>query len=157
MNETIRNQIDTTIFADHLSAKNREALFSLATRIQRDRGEYLFREGEFDKRVYLLLTGQVDLSMTVPGRGPQRILSVGPGELIAWSSILDDGTMTCSAVCTKPMEGLAIDCDRLRPLTESNRDLGFEFMRMMAAALAKRLLATRLQLLDLFQASVARR
>ena len=157
MEDAMRDQVAKTIFGTHLSSENLSQLLSQATIIHLSGGEFLFREGERDDRVFLLLDGQVDLAMTVPGRGLVRVLSLGAGEIIAWSSILGDGLMTCSAVCTKPAALLSVDCEQLRMAIETNQRFGYEFMNMMASALARRLLATRLQLLDLFEAGSAGR
>lgn len=151
MDSTIQDQITGTIFGEHLSPEYQNLVVSKSKIFQINTGEFLFREGEVNHQVYLLLDGQIDLTMAIPGRGAIRILSLGSGEIIAWSSVLGDGTMTSSAVCTRPSRLLAMDCDVLRSLIESNAHFGYEFMKMMASALASRLLATRLQLLDLFE------
>ena len=113
-------------------------------------GHYLFREGADNRRLYLVRSGRLALEMSVPGRGAVRILTVGPGEMAGWSSLLDRGKMTASAVAVEPTEVIAAEADTLQALCEANHEFGFHLMRQMAAALSKRLVATRLQLLDLF-------
>jgi CRP-like cAMP-binding protein len=58
--------------------------------------------------------------------------------------------MTASAVVVDDTEVIVAPTDKLRELSETNREFGFHLMRQMAGALSKRLIATRLQLLDLF-------
>ncbi|MBX3422281.1 MAG: cyclic nucleotide-binding domain-containing protein [Pirellulaceae bacterium] len=153
MHNKFRERMDKTIFGEHLSPQNLSLLAAQATAIDLDQGQYLFREGQSNHYVYVMLEGQVDLLMSVPGRGAQRILSLGDGDLVAWSAVLAAGTMTCSAVCVRPARLLALDCHTLQDLMGDNPQLGYEFMKAVATALAKRLLATRLQLLDLFVTS----
>lgn len=88
--------------------------------------------------------------MNVPGRGAVRILTLGPGEMAGWSALLDQGKMTASAVAVQDSEVIVAAADKLRQLCETNHDFGYHLMRQMAAALSERLVATRLQLLDLF-------
>lgn len=88
--------------------------------------------------------------MSAPGRGPVHILTIGPGEIAGWSSFLKQGKNTASAVSLEDTEVIAAPADKLRELSEANHEFGFHLMQGMASALSKRLLATRLQLLDLF-------
>jgi CRP-like cAMP-binding protein len=143
-------RVERTIFGEHLSSKNLVALMSIAEFVELEAGEYLFREGEENHNVYVLLDGQLDLTMTVPGRGAQRILSLGTGELVAWSAVLGSGIMTCSAICMQSAQLIAINSKAIESMLQVDHEFGFEFMKMTASALAKRLTATRLQLLDLF-------
>ncbi len=113
-------------------------------------GEYLFREGKVDRNLYLVRRGLMALEMLVPQRGSVRILTVGPGEMAGWSALLDQGRMTASGLAVEDTEVVAVAAGRLQQLCESNSIFGYHLMRRMADALSKRLVATRLQLLDLF-------
>jgi CRP-like cAMP-binding protein len=60
--------------------------------------------------------------------------------------------MTATAIAVEDTEAIAISAERLLEICQLNAQVGYELMRRMALALSKRLLATRLQLLDLFSA-----
>lgn len=150
MQGTWRPTLDQSILGQHLSPENLSALVELGRWLEYDAGTYLFREGEHNRDVYFLLEGRVDLSMTVPGRGPCRILTLGAGDLVAWSAVVRDGTMSCAAQCIDHVKLIAISGTDLDAMMEANPRFGYQFMKMMATALTKRLIATRLQLLDLF-------
>ncbi len=143
-------QIESTILGKFLAADQIDRICTCSGRMQLVVGEFLFREGETQFLLHVLLHGQLDLVMQVPGRGSQRILSIGPGELVGWSALVGQGVMTCSALCIQKADVIAIDALALRELMESDHELGYQFMRMMSQALSARLTATRLQLLDLF-------
>jgi CRP/FNR family transcriptional regulator, cyclic AMP receptor protein len=113
-------------------------------------GTFVFREGELHRTAYLLQSGHVDLIMRTPGRGNQRILTLGPGDLVAWSALVGNGVMTCSALCTEDTSLIALDAAALTDLVEKDAELGYRWMRWVAQSVSQRLLATRLQLLDLF-------
>lgn len=113
-------------------------------------GMVIFREGITDDNLYLVRSGRLALDMNVPGRGAVRILTLGPGEMVGWSALMDHGKMSASAVAVDDCEVIVAPADQLRQLCEENCEFGFHLMRQMAAALSKRLIATRLQLLDLF-------
>ena len=123
-----------------------------ATAVVRDytAGTVLFREGSENHTLYLICSGSVVLEMCVPARGCVRLMSIGPGEMLAWSALLGDGQMTATAICAADVRAVEIEAGVLQEICNSNHDLGYAFMREMAKAISQRLLATRLQLMDLF-------
>ncbi len=113
-------------------------------------GDIVFREGSTNHHLYLIRSGRLALEMNVPGRGAVRILTVGPGGMVGWSSLLNQGKMTASAIAVAETEVVVAPADKLLELSKTNHELGFHLMRRLADALSQRLVATRLQLLDLF-------
>lgn len=114
-------------------------------------GAVLFYQGSHNPDLYLICSGRVALDMHVPGRGAVRILTVGTGELLAWSALIGDGTMTTRAIALEPVQAIAINGNYLSALCERRHDIGFCVMRQLSWSLSHRLTATRLQLLDLFE------
>lgn len=118
--------------------------------------EVLFHEGTGFAELLLVSQGKVQLQMRVPGHGSIPILTLGPGQLLAWSAVLGAGEMTTSAVALEETEAFALPGDKLQELCEQDHDFGYLFMERLAGALARRLVATRLQLLDLFASETPR-
>jgi CRP-like cAMP-binding protein len=110
----------------------------------------VFREGDRCPDIFLLQSGRVALDMHVSGRGPVRILTVGEGELLGWSALLGDGPMTATATTLEATRLVVIPGATLGALCEANHEVGYRMMQQMARAMAQRLVATRLQFLDLF-------
>ncbi len=137
-------------FASELPAAVLERLAAIARVVEWNEDALVFREGEHHDDLYILSSGHVVLEVNVPGRGHTRILTVRSGDLLAWSALLGDGFMTTSAIATEPTQAIAISGSQLRSLCQSDHEVGFHVMSQVASALSKRLLATRLQLLDLF-------
>lgn len=133
-----------------LSAATIMKLAGLFTRRDFPAGGVVFEEGARHPWLHLIASGQVALEMCVPARGCTRILTLGPGDLLAWSALLGNGRMTAAAVALVPTATLVASGEVLNSLCESDRDFGYEWMHAVAVALAKRLTATRLQLLDLY-------
>jgi CRP/FNR family transcriptional regulator, cyclic AMP receptor protein len=113
-------------------------------------GAVLFSEGEYHDQIYFILSGSMKLDMTTTQCGRQTILTVGSGDLLAWSAILGDGTMTSTAIAMERSEAIAIVASELKTQCERDAKFGYEIMKIVAKALSLRLLATRLQLLDLY-------
>jgi hypothetical protein len=83
-------------------------------------------------------------------------MTVGAGDLLAWSALLAPGKMTARALALTPVRMFAAFGPGVRALCESDHEFGYELMCETAKAVAKRLVATRLQLLDLYENSGGR-
>lgn len=118
-------------------------------------GTVIFRQGDAAQTLYLLVSGQVGLELCTPGGGCKRILTVGDGELLGWSPALGQQRMTATARALTDVRAIVIDGQQLLAECEQNPRLGYEFMQRAALALAKRLSATRLQLLNVYGEQMA--
>ena len=114
-------------------------------------GQEIFHEGDARDFLYIVLEGRIALEMHIPNRGRLRILTVEPQEVLGWSSVSDVAskrTVTARAVSGGNL--LAIDAAKLHQACEKDPVLGYAVMHHVANVIAGRLLATRLQLLDMF-------
>ncbi|MEQ1829604.1 MAG: cyclic nucleotide-binding domain-containing protein [Pirellula sp.] len=133
-----------------LSEDSMDKLAELATLATYAEGTVLFSEGEHQDQIYFIVNGSLRLEMSTTRCGRQTILTVGSGDILAWSAILGDGTMTSTAIVTEESQLIVINASDLKHQSEVDTDFGYEMMTVIAKALAMRLLATRLQLLDLY-------
>lgn len=113
-------------------------------------GTVLFSEGEHHEQLYFLGRGTVQLQMLTPASDRQTILTVGEGELLAWSALIGDGRMTATAIAAEETMAAVFEVHKLKAALEVDFQLGYQLMKGVAKALARRLVATRLQLLDLY-------
>ncbi len=113
-------------------------------------GSVLFVEGMAHPDFHIIVEGHVRLDMQVSKRGRIPIMSAGPGDVLAWSSLVGNSVMTSTAVALEEVRTVAFRNDELMKLCEEDHEVGYQVMRQLASALARRLVATRLQLLDLF-------
>jgi CRP/FNR family cyclic AMP-dependent transcriptional regulator len=148
---------DSSIFdqiaEQHALSQGRwQQLLSQAHQRDCSAGEVLFDEGDFNPNLYLLAEGRVDLAMKVTGRGWVKILSLSGGDIIAWSAMLGSGRMTCRATCMTSCRLIYWPHEKLEAVCRADTEFGYTWMKFLATALSSRLLATRLQLLDLFSA-----
>jgi len=146
----IRKQLEQTAFCRGMPAKAMNELARLAESRNWVANTLLFNEGDDHRSVYLIQSGEVMLDMHVPGRGAVRILTVGPGDILGWSPIVGDNKMTARATTQSAMSAIAFPTEALRELCQRDHEIGYHVMRQIAAAMSQRLLATRLQMLDLF-------
>lgn len=137
-------------FTKGLPPRAMEALATMAELETVAEWAILFREEALCPDLFLVQSGFFTLDMHVPAKGRVTILTVGPGELLGWSALLGGGSMTATATAVEESRVIALPGDKLRMLCNVDHEFGYSLMRQMAIALSKRLLATRLQLLDLF-------
>jgi CRP-like cAMP-binding protein len=101
--------------------------------------------------VFVVTAGTVALEVNGQDHRPRRFQTVGPGELLGWSPLLGPGPMTATARALTDVTVVALDAPAVLALCDRDPRFGFQFMRRTAAAIAARLAATRLQLLDVFR------
>lgn len=150
---TLYELINRMQFLSGLADDHRRKLVEISEIVDFPKGTEIFPEGSKTNRLYLLVTGRVELCMTVPSRGCLPILTLESGDLLGWSAALGDKEMSAAAVALLETQAIAIQADKLRELCRGDHDIGYEIMHRVALSLSRRLVATRLQLLDTYSDS----
>jgi len=145
---TLQEVLRPLRFLEGISEDELRRIASVAQLAEYPAGRTLFREGEMLACIFLVVDGSVALELPVPGHGYKRIHTVGCGELLGWSPLLSQLPMTATARALAPTRLIALNAGQMLALCHHDPRFGFTFMRRTALALAKRLDATRLQLLD---------
>ncbi|NOT01880.1 MAG: cyclic nucleotide-binding domain-containing protein [Phycisphaerales bacterium] len=112
--------------------------------------DLIFHEGEEADRFYLVLEGTVVIQIFVNERGPVNIETVGCGEVLGWSWLVEPYRWHFDAQATVPTKLIAFNARRVRESFESRPDFGFALMKRFLPVIVQRLQATRLQLLDVY-------
>lgn len=112
--------------------------------------QIIARQGDPAAAIYLVVSGQVSLEICGAGVGCKRIMTVGPGELLGWSAVLEPVQWTATARTSEATRVVRLEGTALMQLCEQDPYFGYHFMRRVALAISKRLSATRLQLLDVY-------
>ncbi len=147
----VEEQLAALSFTAGLPKSIRQALAQIAGERRFAAGEFLCREGESTPELFLIASGHVGLDMLVPGRGQVRMLTLGPGEILAWSAVVGNHGATATGVATEETRAIVFADEALVDLCQASHDVGFLVMRELAKAISRRLVATRLQSLDLFE------
>jgi CRP/FNR family transcriptional regulator, cyclic AMP receptor protein len=142
--------LSRTHFAEGFSQRQVGTLAGTARLVSVAAGETLFLEGGWEDNAFVVLTGEIVLRMRVPRRSDLRLLNAVPGDLIGWSGVISEGRMTATAVAATDSTLIALSGRMLQDLCETDPELGCVLMTRIARILSRRLLTTRLQLLDLF-------
>ncbi len=147
----VMSKLKAAQFFQNLSAEDRKKIDQIASIQKVPCGTILYREGDICQALHVVVSGRIGLEMCPPRRGCIRFLTVGEGELLSWSALLGNGIMTARAVVLEDAELIALPASQLLDLCETDHDIGYAIMQQTAKTLSRRLLATRLQTLDIYQ------
>jgi len=117
-------------------------------------GDIVFRQGDAAQYIYLIVSGNVSLEICAAGVGCRQILTLGAGELLGWSSVLEQLNYTARARALDETRLVEVEITQLLAICDRDPQFGYELMRQVALALAKRLSATRMQLVDVYGANM---
>lgn len=148
--QSILKLLSATQFLQDLSPGDMDKVARIASIRPVEAGTVLYQEGDLCERLYLVSSGLVALDMCMPRQGCTRILTIGPGEIIGWSALFADATMAVRASVLQDGTLIALPAAELRQLCDDDHDIGYAIMQQISVALSRRLLATRLQMLDMF-------
>ena len=152
MNDTVTPEfLKTLAFLAPATDDELRQLAPAARVEQHPAGTVLFAEGDHLPHVFVVVAGTVALEINGADHRPRRFQTVGPGELLGWSPLLGSGPMTAAARALTDVRAVALDAKAVLALCDQDPKFGFQFMRRTAAAVAARLGATRLQLLDVYK------
>jgi len=114
---------------------------ALAEEITCAAGNALFREGEEASRLYMLLSGKINVQVQPTSlTHPLTIVSLGTfGQLVGWSGFMQPNYYTASAICLEDCRLLAFDGAAFNRLLESDPALGLTVMRRIAEVISQRL------------------
>jgi CRP/FNR family cyclic AMP-dependent transcriptional regulator len=145
--------LDRSWFGAALAPDTQVRLAELASVVRLPANGILFAEGEPCRTFAIVLSGRVALRMLVPERGNVTILTVETGDVLGWSALVPPHRSTATAVAVEPVALLAFDAERLRERLRIDHALATSLYPRVLQAASRRLIATRLQLLDLFAAN----
>lgn len=150
--ETLERIIAEHPFFEGLESYYTGLLTGCASNVRFTAGTYIFKEGEEANTFYLIRAGKVALEILPPQSRPITVETLTEGELLGWSWLLPPYVWNFHAHALQDTRAIAIDGKCLRNKCEQNHDLGYEVLKRFSQIMARRLQATRFQLLDVYAA-----
>ena len=148
--ETLAARVEATWFGSGLPAAALERLSTMAREHEAPARARLLHEGDETLELSVLLSGRVALTQHVAGRGSVTLMTVEPGDIFGWSAIIVPFKATSTVVSLEPVAVVSFDGKRLRQALRSDCQLAAGVYPKVLEALARRMGATRTQLLDLY-------
>lgn len=113
-------------------------------------GDYIFREGEPADKFYLLRHGNVALEIHTPGREPIIVETLQAGDILGWSWLVPPFKWRADARAIQLVRAISLDAKCLRGKYEGDHDLGYELFKRFVPVMARRMEASRLQIIDVY-------
>jgi CRP/FNR family transcriptional regulator, cyclic AMP receptor protein len=139
-------------FSRDLDRRYLDLLVGCAANMRFDPGQCLFREGEEANQFYLIRDGVVAIEVFAGPAGQLTVTTIGGGEVLGWSWLFPPYRWKFDARATELTRAIALDAKCLRTKCEADHDLGYELLKRFAYMVEQRLDATRLQLLNVYEA-----
>ena len=137
-------------FLSDLSPKHLELVVGCASNVRFEAGKYLFREEEEANQFFIIREGKVAVEIRTPNRGSLTVQTVDAGEILGWSWLLPPYVWRFDAHVLDPTRAIALDGKCLRTKSEADKVLGYELLKRFAGVMEQRLVATGLQLMDVY-------
>ncbi|NMH97605.1 cyclic nucleotide-binding domain-containing protein [Pseudonocardia sp. K10HN5] len=113
-------------------------------------GTRLFEEGQQACGCWLVRSGWVALTTSVPGHGEVVLQTLGPGDVLGWSWLVPPHRWHFTATANEPVSAIRLDTARLHALANEDPALGYPLALGLFELLLARLQSTRARLLDLY-------
>jgi CRP-like cAMP-binding protein len=148
--ETLEGILSVHPFFHELPPRHLGLVVGCASNVRFDAGEFLFRTGTEANQFFLIRHGRAALEIAAPGRPPLILETLGEGEVIGWSWLIPPYRWMFDARALEQTRAVALDGKCLRGKCEADHDLGYELFKRFAHVMEQRLMAARLQLLDVY-------
>ena len=133
-----------------LDAQTLDLLSGCAANMRFSPGDYLAREGEPADHFYLIRSGRISVEIGTPNRGPHPLQTLGEGEVLGWSWLVAPNRWHFDGRAVEPVRAIGLDAQCLRAKCDDNHELGYRLLSRFAGVMARRLKATRMQLMDVY-------
>jgi CRP-like cAMP-binding protein len=143
-----------TWFGAGLPVAARSRLAAAGSIVEMGRGTVVIREGLPCEAMGIVLEGRVALRLSVAPHGERTILTIDPGDVFGWSATLPAALASSTCVTLTDCRAILFEAVGLRTALDADPELASVVYRQLLACVSRRLAATRLQLIDLYQASV---
>ena len=152
VNPDVATLLDETWLTADMKPAARLRLATLGALAEIPAGTTIVREGEPCLTLAAVINGRVALHMRVPGGADRTILTVQSGDVVGWSAVLAQPIATSTAVALVPTTAVEFDGGALRLAMASDCELAAAVLERLLVSVSRRLVATRVQLLDLYRA-----
>jgi len=137
-------------FLNDIDQEHLQQIASIAEIRVYDANDVLFHEGESAEHVYFVVTGKIVLELCPATIYQKNLMSVGPGEMLGWSSFVEQRNYASTGVVVSPTQLVKIDGKKLRAICDRDPEFGYDFMHRIMRALANRLTTTWSQLANIY-------
>lgn len=115
-----------------------------------DEGSVVFVEGGPARMSYLILEGDVALTLRTQEHSSKIIQTLHRGDFLGWSWMYPPYRWNFDASCQSDVKAIQFDGPALKKIALADPQLGYELMRRFTEIIVTRMQALRIQLLDVY-------
>ncbi len=105
-------------------------------------GQTIFKEGEPGNRLYLIVSGDVRISRTIPGSGEEALAVLTPGACFGEMSVFDRSERSTDAIANSACTLVTISRPDFELLLDFNREMAYKILWSVTRLLSNRLRTT---------------
>lgn len=151
---TLTTLLGDTWFGAALPVTARARLAMTGAVVGLQEGTVVIREGQPCDAMGIVLEGRIAIRLGLSPHPEQTILTIEHGDVFGWSASLPGAPASSTCVAVTPARVLLFEAVALRTALDADPELASVVYRQLLHCVARRLAATRLQLLDLYRTAV---
>ena len=105
-------------------------------------GQHIFKEGEPGNRLFIIASGEVRISRTIPGSGEEALAVLKPGATFGEMAIFDRSERSTDAIANTACKLITISRSDFELLLDFNRDIASRVLWSVVRLLCSRLRVT---------------
>ena len=109
-----------------------ERIAKLANRHIFDRGDVIIKEGEPDNRLFIIVSGEVEVIKGMGEKKERRLGILGPLSYFGEMALVDDLVRSASVVAKEKTEALSLHQETFRKEVERSPTIAFELLHLLS-------------------------
>lgn len=147
---TIAHRLAELPFFEDMSTAYLEFISGCASHVRFREGELVLKQGRAADRFYLIRSGRISLELQGAGHA-LKIMTVGDGDMLGWSWLVPPYTWHYDGRALTDVALIGFDATCVRRKCDDDPAFGYEMFRRFTQLIVDRLMATRIQLVDVYQ------
>ncbi|MEN8241271.1 MAG: cyclic nucleotide-binding domain-containing protein [Chloroflexota bacterium] len=111
--------------------------------------EWLFRQDQPAKKIYLITEGKVALTIRFRENEIDRLNPYLSGEIIGWSALVKPKIYTMGAIAELPSKLIGFNGEKLSKLMDQEKSQGYIMLKNLNEIISERLINRNIQLMSL--------
>ena len=136
-------------FFSGLRPEHIDFISGCASIMQFPKGKFMLMAGDPSSHFYLIRSGHAVVEIET-GNQIRVINSPGPDDLVGWSWILPPATWRYDVRVTEDVSAIAFDAECVRKKCDEDFEFGYYVYREILKIVIERLMASRIQMLDMY-------
>lgn len=146
---TISETLQGLPFVEGMKPSQVEKLAAMAREVGFTKDQLIFREGDTQRKFYIVLSGKVALEMTT-ANGIYRILTIQEGGELGWSFFGSGTRRRFRARALDRVRALEFDGSELEKACQEDPEFGYRLTKRILRVVSSRLEAMRIHFIDMY-------